>query len=106
MEARYCTNFVTLKNIIFIEQAYVTRRSRLRFAATDGHYKQFISKETANFIPSNINNVTYRPTARQRLGKHIPAEANAHNNRTSTARQRMSKHASLTIETMSSAWSV
>jgi hypothetical protein len=37
--------------------------------------------------------VTYRPIARQRLGKHIPAGANTRNNRTSIARQRISKHA-------------
>jgi hypothetical protein len=30
--------------------------------------------------------VTYRPTARQRLGKHTPVEAQASNNRTSIAR--------------------
>jgi hypothetical protein len=46
------------------------------------------------------------PIARQRLGKHIPAEANARNNRTSIARHRISKHASLTIEAMFSVWSV
>jgi hypothetical protein len=50
--------------------------------------------------------VTYRPIARQRVGKHIPAGANARNNRTSIARQRISKHASITIETVFSAWSV
>jgi hypothetical protein len=37
--------------------------------------------------------VTYIPTARQRLSKHIPVGANARNNRASTARQRISKHA-------------
>jgi hypothetical protein len=41
--------------------------------------------------------VTYRPIARQRLDKHIPAGANARNNMTSIARQRISKHASLAI---------
>jgi hypothetical protein len=50
--------------------------------------------------------VTYRHIARQRLGKHIPAGANARRNRTSIARQRSSKHASLTIEAVVSAWSV
>jgi hypothetical protein len=43
-------------------------------------------------------NVTYRPIGRQRLGKHIPAGANERNNRTSIARQRISKLASLIIE--------
>jgi hypothetical protein len=42
--------------------------------------------------------VAYTPIARQRVGKHIPAEANARNNRTSVGRQRNCKHASVTIE--------
>jgi hypothetical protein len=37
--------------------------------------------------------VTYRPTDRQRLGKHILVGANACNIRMSIARQRISKHA-------------
>jgi hypothetical protein len=37
--------------------------------------------------------MSYRPIARQRLGKHIPAVANARNNMTCIARQRISKHA-------------
>jgi hypothetical protein len=40
-----------------------------------------------------VNIVTYRPIARQRLSKHIPVVANGRNNRTSIARQRISKHA-------------
>jgi hypothetical protein len=44
--------------------------------------------------------------ARQRLGKRVPAGDNANNNRTSIATQRISKHASLTIEAVFSAWSV
>jgi hypothetical protein len=35
--------------------------------------------------------VTYRPIARQQLGKDIPAEAYAGNNKTSIARQQISK---------------
>jgi hypothetical protein len=50
--------------------------------------------------------VTYWSIARQRLGKHIPAGANARNNRTSVARKRISKHASLTTEAVFSAWSL
>jgi hypothetical protein len=42
--------------------------------------------------------VTCIPIARQRIGKHVPAETNERNNRTSTDRQRSSKHASLTTE--------
>jgi hypothetical protein len=48
----------------------------------------------------------YRPVDRQRLGKHIPAEANARNSRTSFARQTISKHASLTIKDVLSLWPV
>jgi hypothetical protein len=36
--------------------------------------------------------VTYKPIVRQRIGKHIPAGANACNNKTFIARQRISKH--------------
>jgi hypothetical protein len=50
--------------------------------------------------------VTYRPIHRQQLGKHIPAEANARNTKTSIARQRIRKHALLTIEAVLSALSV
>jgi hypothetical protein len=42
--------------------------------------------------------MTCIPIARQRLGKHIPAQSNSLNNRTSIARQNISKHMSLTIE--------
>jgi hypothetical protein len=50
--------------------------------------------------------MTYRPIARQQLGKHIPAGAKTLSNRASIARQRISKHASLTVEAVFSAWSV
>jgi hypothetical protein len=56
-------------------------------------------------VPLNII-ATYRPIARQRLGKLIPARANARSNRTFSARHRISKHASLRIEAVFSAWSV
>jgi hypothetical protein len=36
--------------------------------------------------------------ARQRVAKHIPAEASKRNSRTSIARQRRGKHAFVTIE--------
>jgi hypothetical protein len=48
----------------------------------------------------------YRPNARQRVGRHIPAGINERNNRKSIARQRISKHASLTIQVVVSAFSV
>jgi hypothetical protein len=44
--------------------------------------------------------VTCIPIARQRLGKHIPAQANTCKNRMSISRQQISKHASLGIETV------
>jgi hypothetical protein len=50
--------------------------------------------------------VTCIPTARQRLGKHIPVQANSLNNRTSVARQRIRKRATLTIEAVFSLGSV
>jgi hypothetical protein len=46
------------------------------------------------------------PTARQRLGKHTPAAENARDNKTSIARQLISKHSSLTTEAVFSASSV
>jgi hypothetical protein len=55
-------------------------------------------------LPSVNNIVTYKPTARQRPVKHIPAGANARNNRTFNARQRIINHAFLTIEAMFNAW--
>jgi hypothetical protein len=42
--------------------------------------------------------VTYRPFAKQRLCKHIPTEAYARSNRTSIARQRISKQAFSTMQ--------
>jgi hypothetical protein len=53
-----------------------------------------------------ISIVTCTSIVRQRLGKHIPARATARKNRTSTARQRISKHASLIIEAVFSVGSV
>jgi hypothetical protein len=52
------------------------------------------------FCYVQVHIVTCIAIASQLLGKHIPAEANAHNNRMSTPRQRISKHASLTIDFM------
>jgi hypothetical protein len=48
---------------------------------------------------NNIVSVLLRidPFTSQRLGKEIPARMKARNNRTSIARQRISKHASLTV---------
>jgi hypothetical protein len=42
--------------------------------------------------------VTCIPVPRPRLDKHFPARANARKNRTTIDRQRIGKHASLTIE--------
>jgi hypothetical protein len=52
------------------------------------------------------NIATCIPIAKQRLGKHTPALANAHKKRTSIARQQISKHASLTIAAVFSVESV
>jgi hypothetical protein len=49
--------------------------------------------------------VTCIPITRQRLGKHIFHNAYKCNRRTIFARQRTSKHASLTIEAVFSVWS-
>jgi hypothetical protein len=57
-------------------------------------------------LSSWLHTVTSVPIARQRLCKHIPARANACENRTSIAGQRISKQAFLTIEAVFSAWSV
>jgi hypothetical protein len=52
-------------------------------------------------------NKTYRLIARQRIGKHIPAEAYARNNRTSIARQRIGKQVFVNnIEAVFSPWPV
>jgi hypothetical protein len=50
--------------------------------------------------------VKYRLIARQQLGKHIHAQADARNNRMSIARQRNIKLAFIKIKTVFSAWSV
>jgi exoribonuclease II len=52
------------------------------------------------------NVVTCISIARQPLGKHIPAQAYARNNRTLIARPRISKHTSLTIQAAFSVGSV
>jgi hypothetical protein len=44
--------------------------------------------------------VTHRPIARQQLGKNIPAEAYACNNRTPIAKQRISREAFWKIESL------
>jgi hypothetical protein len=55
---------------------------------------------------AHIHTVTCILIARQRLGKHTPVAANVRNSSMSTVRQRISKHASLIIEAVLSAWSV
>jgi hypothetical protein len=47
--------------------------------------------------------VTHRPIARQRLGKHISAGANARRNRTYVTRQLRRKHTSSTVEAVCTA---
>jgi hypothetical protein len=62
---------------------------------TDAKGVLFFYQETKAFFH---NTMMHRPIARQQRGKYIPAEAKAHNNRLTIARQRISKHTSLTIE--------
>jgi hypothetical protein len=50
--------------------------------------------------------VTCMSIARQRLGKHIPVQANSLNSRISIARHRISKHTSLRIEAVFTSGSV
>jgi hypothetical protein len=64
------------------------------------------SRQTPGVYLVDHKTVTCIPIAKQRLGKHIPAEANARNSRTSISRQRISKHVSLTTETVFCAWCV
>jgi hypothetical protein len=55
---------------------------------------------------ATIDIVTCTPIARQRVAKHIPAEANARNSRTSIARQLRGKQALSTIQALFSVGSV
>jgi hypothetical protein len=54
-------------------------------------------------IESSQSIMTCIPITRPRLGKHIPEQAHARNNRTSVARQWISKHSPLTTEAVFSA---
>jgi hypothetical protein len=76
----------------------------LRESASRSLFSSFIKLVTCS--KPFLNTVTYTAIARQRLGKHIPAQANARNYRISIAKQRISKQASLTVEAMFSAWFV
>jgi hypothetical protein len=67
---------------------------------SSGDCKQKEVKTILLIINSKFNTEPCTPIARQRLDKHIHAEANGRNNRTSIAKQRISKHASLTIQTV------
>jgi hypothetical protein len=71
--------------------------------------KSSVFPDTTPCSPLKLNRlhniVTYRPTARQRLGKHILVEAYERNNRTSTARQRISKQV-FNRQAVFSAWFV
>jgi hypothetical protein len=67
-------------------------------------YRVLVGKPEETIWKNNI--VTCIPIARQRLGKHIPMQANVRNNRASIARQQINKHTSLTIKAVFSVWSV
>jgi hypothetical protein len=80
--------------------------TKLNMQFSSGDCKQKEVKAILLIINSNFNTVMCIPIPRQRLDKHVLAEANGRNIRTSTARQRIIKHASLTTEAVFSAWSV
>jgi hypothetical protein len=82
--ASYSTWQCPLKLHIFVKQKRALRTVRVLYN---------------KFFPL-IHIVTCIPIARQRLDKHIPAEAYTRNNRTSIAGQRISKQAFSTIEWM------
>jgi predicted NAD-dependent protein-ADP-ribosyltransferase YbiA (DUF1768 family) len=71
-----------------------TKRSFLiDFTALNGEFAKYVEVTDYELFQDTV---TYRPIIMQLLDKPIPAEANAGDNRTSIARQRISKHASLT----------
>jgi hypothetical protein len=76
---------------------------RIQFTVLGKNEKRVITSDRNIKIE---HNVTCIPIARQRLVKLIHAGANALDNRTCIARQRRGKHASSTIEAVSSVWSV
>jgi hypothetical protein len=75
---------------------YTTNRSNQIFMGYFG--KLSVTKILLRSYVASNNIVMYRPIARQRLDKHIPAEAYARKNRRSIGRQRFSKQVFSTIE--------
>jgi hypothetical protein len=69
-------------------------------------FRNFVLVEIVHENLTEDSIVTCIPIAMQRHGKNVPAGANARNIRMSIARQRISKHASLTVESVFSAWPV
>jgi hypothetical protein len=69
-----------------------------------GYFRE--QKEMLNTNGQIFRKDNYSYTKIVWLGKHIPAEANARNNMTSVARQRISKHTFLKIKFVFSVWSV
>jgi hypothetical protein len=78
------TNFESLKFQSF---------KHMQLTLLSMHFKMhaYIYAPLSNIVSIPKYIVTRIPIARQRLGKHIPAEAYAHNNKASIARQRISK---------------
>jgi hypothetical protein len=79
------------------EFAWRTEENYEQSVSTDGVPEEiqtelFPNSNTQRYRFTNLLGDIHIPIARHRLGKHIPAEANARN-RTSTARQRISKQA-------------
>jgi hypothetical protein len=100
MKQARCTGLLALM------AASSSETSLFTFIGQYGVTPQKITTAATTRQPQSLHNVTCIPIARQRLGKHNPAGANARDNRTSIAKQRISIHASLTIEVVFSAWSV
>jgi hypothetical protein len=102
--ARYANIHVRYNILISRKLLYAATLWSQKFPISKLYYYFFFS----HLLPSHGHNFgyifkflrieKYRLTARQRLGKHIPAEANQRLNKTSIARQRIGKHASLIIE--------
>jgi hypothetical protein len=63
-----------------------------------GTHQLLFCADAVNLLGDNIDTVTCTSIARQRVGKHVPVDANARNNIMSVVRQRRCKQASLEIE--------
>jgi hypothetical protein len=104
---------------IFSNQPWAPERKCGKQRAQKQDYVVFYSfslvlcyNKTSKLIPYNLYRfyflyiVMCMPIARQRLGKYVTERTNVRKNRTSIARQRISKHASLTMQAVFSVGSL